>query len=144
MVYIAPPLKAVLEIKLEIENGSSIAESIRIFYKKNPGDFFAKELQVWLSKKEAGQNWSSKTFAKIYRKTLLDLLDRGLKGEPILERLQSLEEDLCLAAKEDLQKHLQKLPFISLIPLMIFEFPAFLLLLIGPLVLNLVSLLQGS
>ena len=40
-------------------------------------------------------------------------------------------------------KHLQKLPFIALIPLLLFEFPALLILLIGPLLLNLLSALQS-
>ncbi len=144
MVSLAPPLKAVLEIRLEIENGLSVTESIRSFSKKNPDNFFAQELGHWLFKRETGQIWSSKFFKTPYRKYFIDILDRGLKGEPILERLQNLEKDLTIAAEEDLEKHLQKLPFLSLIPLMLFEFPAFILLLLGPLILDLLSLLGSS
>ncbi len=144
MVSLAPPLKAVLEIRLTIENGLSVTESLRSFSKKNPDDLFAKELGHWLFKKETGQKWDSHFFKPPYRKHLIDILNRGLAGEPILENLQDLEKDLTIAANEDLEKHLQKLPFITLIPLMLLEFPAFILLLLGPLVLDLFSLLESS
>ena len=144
MVPLAPPLKAVLEIRLGIEQGLSVAESIRFFSKRNLKDLFARELGHWLFKKETGQVWQSKLFKNSYRKYFINLLTRGLKGEPILERLQILEKDLTIAAEEDLERHLQKLPFISLIPLMLFEFPAFILLLLGPLILDLLSLLENS
>ena len=59
-----------------------------------------------------------------------------------MEYLKDLEKEIMEVCKEDLEKHLEKLPYICLIPLMLFQFPAFLLLLIGPLVLNLLHILQ--
>lgn len=141
MVSIAPPLKAALELRLQIENGISVAESIRNFSRKHIDDSFAKELGHWLFLKETGQKQEIKSVEKLYRQSLLDILSRGLEGEPILENLKDLEQDLCIAADEDLEKYLQKLPFISLIPLLLFQFPAFIFLLLGPLVLDLLSIL---
>ena len=144
MVCLAPPLKAVLEIRLQLENGVSVPEAIRIYSQRNSGDTFAKELGLWLFKKETGKNHTGKTFDTLYRKRLVELLSQGLKGEPILEALCDLEKDLIFTTNEDLEQHLQKLPFVALIPLMLFEFPAFFLLLIGPLLLNLLSALQSQ
>lgn len=141
MVPLAPPLKAVLEIRLQMENGISITQSIKNYAQCHPLDEFAKDLSLWLFARETGKKFEKNP--GFYRKTLLKILDRGLKGDPIMEYLKDFENEIIEICKEDLEKHLEKLPYICLIPLMLFQFPAFLLLLIGPLVLNLLSILQN-
>ncbi|MCY4512811.1 MAG: hypothetical protein OXB86_03905 [Bdellovibrionales bacterium] len=143
MVSLAPPLQAVLEIRLYIENGNSVSQAIKTYVQSSAKDSFAKELGLWLFAEETGGAFNIKALKSIYRKHLLDILKRGLKGEPILEILEEYERDLIEICKEDLEKHLQKLPFIALIPLLLFEFPALLLILVGPLLLNLLSALQS-
>lgn len=140
---LAPPLKAVLEIRLQIENGTSIMESIRCFTKKYPEDSFAKNLGLYFFQKEMGKSPSFNFDDKPYRQLLCTILARGLEGEPILEHLKEFEADLCIATHEDLEKHIQKLPFLSLIPLMLFQFPAFILILLGPLLIDLLTALQN-
>ena len=143
MVDLAPPLKAVLEIRLLIENGNSVAQSIKLYAKANSEDLFAKELGVWLFAQSTGRQYENKIFNTFYRKRLLEVLSSGLKGEPILKALCSLEEDLIFISQEFLEEHIQKLPLMALFPLMLFQFPSFFLLLIGPLLLNLLSALQN-
>ena len=143
MVCLAPPLKAVLEIRLQIENGVSVSQAVRVYSQRNIEDSFAKELSFWLFAKETGKSCNKEIFNNSYRKHLLELLNRGINGEPILEALCDFEQDLIFASNEDLEQHLQKLPFITLIPLMLFEFPAFFLLLAGPLIFDLLSALQS-
>ena len=143
MVCLAPPLKAVLEIRLLMENGISVPQAVRTYSQRNLDEPFAKELGLWLFAKETGKNYSGNIFNSFYRKRLLDLLSHGLKGEPILSAIHDLEEDLIFIANEDIEQQLQKLPFINLIPLLLLEFPAFFLLLVGPLILDLLSVLHG-
>lgn len=140
MVPLAPPLKAILEIRLQMENGISIAQSVKNYTQCHASDEFAKDLSLWLFARKTGRKFEKKL--GFYRNTLLEILDRGLKGDPIMEYLKDLEKEIMEVCKEDLEKHLEKLPYICLIPLMLFQFPAFLLLLIGPLVLNLLHILQ--
>ena len=142
MVYLAPPLKALLEIRLQIEHGVSVPQAIRVYVQRYKEDSFSKELAFWLFAKEAGKNYSKEVFNTPYRKHLLELLSRGLRGEPILSALSDFEQNLIFASYEDMEQYLQKLPFLSLIPLMLFAFPAFFLLLAGPLLLDLLSALQ--
>lgn len=143
MVSLAPPLKATLEIRLHIENGFSVTEAVRLFTQRNLEDSFAQALGCWLFAHEKGNPWHSPELCRnAYRKHLMDVLSRGLKGEPVLENLIELEKDLRLVAEQDLDQHLQKLPFLSLIPLMLLELPAFVLLLLGPLVLDLLAVFQ--
>ena len=143
MVCLAPPLKAVLEIRLLIESSFSVPQSIRLYSQKNLEEPLAKELGYWLFAKETGKTYENKVFNTAYRKRLIDILTYGLKGEPILSALCDLEQDLIFVLNEDLEQYIQKLPLVSLIPLMLFEFPAFFLLLVGPLLLNLLSALQN-
>lgn len=144
MVCLAPPLKAVLEIRIKIETGISVCQAVRIYSQKNSSDPFAKELGLWLFSKETGKSYKGSLFNGFYRQRLIEILNCGLKGEPVLESLSDLEQELVLVTQEDMERHLQALPFISLIPLMCFEFPAFFLLLAGPLILDLLSALQST
>ena len=143
MVCLAPPLQAVLEIRLLIENGNSVSQSIRLYSQRNTKDSLAKELGSWLFSQSAGKKYENIIFNTFYRKRLLEILICGLNGTAILPALSDLEDDLIFIANEDLEQHIQKLPLISLIPLMLFEFPAFFLLLTGPLLLNLLQALQN-
>ena len=143
MVCLAPPLKAVLEIRLQMENGVSVPQAVRVYSQRNLEEPFAKKLGLWLFAKETGKSYDEKAFDTFYRRRLVDLLNYGLRGESILEALCDLEKDLIFITNENLEQHLQKLPLVSLIPLMLFEFPAFFLLLVGPLLLNLLSALQN-
>ena len=143
MVSLAPPLQAALEIRLHIENGGSVSRAVKSYAQSRPEDSFAKELGLWLFAEETGAVFNMQTLKSPFRKYLIEILKRGLRGEPILEALGEYERDLVEICKEDLEKHLQKLPFISLIPLLLFEFPALLIILIGPLLLNLLSALQN-
>lgn len=140
MVPLAPPLKAVLEIRLQMENGISILQSVKNYTSRETLDEFAKELSLWLFARKTGQRFEKPL--KFYRKTLIEILDRGLTGDPIMEYLKDFEIELVEICKEDLEKHLEKLPYVCLAPLMLFQLPSFLLLLIGPLVRNLLTVLQ--
>lgn len=144
MVYLAPPLKAVLEIRFYLEQGISVPQSVRLYVQKNLDDSFAKELSYWLFAKEQGKDYKETLFNTFYRKHLLEILNRGLKGEPILTALNDFEQDLIFASNEDLEQYLQKLPFITLIPLMLFAFPAFFIMLTGPMLLDLLNSLQNE
>ena len=141
MVSIAPPLQAVLHLRLHLESGLSVSQSIKTYVKRFPEEDFAKNLGQWLFFEETDRDYSLDSFS-CYRKNLIEILKRGLRGEPILEILLEFEKEAVDICKNDLEKHLQKLPFISLFPLMVFQFPAFLLLFIGPLVLELISSLS--
>ena len=143
MVCLAPPLQAVLEIRLLIENGNSVSQAIRLYSQRNNEDNLAKELGSWLFSQSAGKKYENIIFNTFYRKRLLEILSCGLSGTAILPALSDLEGDLIFIANEDLEQHIQKLPLISLIPLMLFELPAFFLLLTGPLLLNLLQTLQN-
>ena len=140
MDYLAPPLNAVLQIELKIKNNSSVRSAIQYYIKNFPDCVFARQMSLWLLCIETGKPFTDSTLnRKSWRKALLDIIHRGLKGEPILHLLQEFEGELKEVALQDLEQQVQKLPFLSLIPLFLFQVPAFFLLLLAPLILELQS-----
>ena len=138
MDYLAPPLNAVLYIQLQLKNGISARSAIQSYTQSFPECPFARQVGIWLMCQESGHTYSDSSLAdKNYRKILLDLFASGLKGESILPFLQELEHELKQLCQQILEEQSQKLPFITLIPLFLFQVPAFFLLLLGPLLLEL-------
>ena len=138
MDALAPPLKALLHIKLKIRAGKSVRESIKEYVQESMDCPFAKNLGLWLFYKESEQPQHIE-ITQTYRKLLVEVLNRGLEGDQILKPLESLEEEMVTASMNDLDKQLQKLPFIVLTPLLLLQLPAFLILIFAPLVFQLLS-----
>ena len=145
MDYLAPPLNAVLYIQLKLKSGLSTRSAIQSYIQNFPNCSFAKQMGIWLLCQETGQTYCDNSLSnKNYRRILLDLLTNGLKGEPILPFLHELERELSQISEQTLEEQSQKLPFITLIPLFLFQVPAFFLLLLGPILLELQKSLSIS
>lgn len=140
MEYLAPPLKMLLHVQLKIKSGISVQSAIQSYVQDNLDCPLAKQTEFWLFCHQTGKTFNTKELSKkIYRRALIDIFERGLKGEPILSILQEFQEELKDISKQNLDQQIQKLPFLTLIPLFVFQVPAFLLLLLGPILLNLSS-----
>lgn len=134
MANIAPPLALVFEAKRAIEKGTSVRQGILIYTKKNQ-DEFSKQVVQWIAALEQGQN-PSKVYDQLkslHRKFVLRVLERGLRGESIYVQLQGLEDEILAASQNEQARYLAKLPYYLMAPLLLLMFPAFLLLLFGPL-----------
>ncbi len=138
MDYLAPPLNAVLQIQLKIKSGLSMQSAIQSYLQDFPNCYFTKQISMWLFCRQTGKHFNDKILkGKMYRKTLLDIFDRGLRGEPVLQILQDFQNELKEISRQELDKQIQRLPFLTFIPLFLFQIPAFLLLLLAPLLLEL-------
>lgn len=134
METIAPPLYVVLHLQLEMANGYSFRESLRRLLSFNDHDDFVALLREWSVRKSHNQSTQmlARRLSSPYRRALLDLFERGWIGEPILEPLQSLEAEIRTACESELDQFISTLPFRAMIPLLLLQFPAYLLLLLGP------------
>ena len=143
MDSLAPPLRALLNIKLKIQSGTSTRESIREYVKEALDCGFAQDLSLWLFQMESeSDEMTQKLFTHPFRKMLVEVLKQGLEGDQILKSLEILETEMIEASHRDLDNQLQKLPFIVMIPLLFLQLPAFLLLIFGPLLSKLLSQLH--
>lgn len=134
MEDLAPPLAVVLQILLGMENGHSFRESLRQLLAQSTADDFHQELQEWYVRKSHNQTTTDLIRGRksAYRRALLDLFERGWNGEPILEPLQSLKSEIQSAANAELDHFIATLPFRVMLPVLLLQFPAYLVLLLGP------------
>ncbi len=156
MEGLAPPLEALICLRYEIEKGNSVKSALknylatksfvraqsrfRLLHWRAKEPSLHIKLSQLLRAYEAGENFP--IFAvekKPHRMALMNVLSRGLKGEPIHTYLLQLEEELREACEEDLETHIATLPVKMLFPLLLLQFPAFLLLLLGPLMMQILN-----
>lgn len=145
MEGLAPPLELLICVKRAVETGQSVKQGIVIYLKKGRGEFPAV-VAHWLALLQQGKETREcmQSIKSLHRRTLLQILERGLAGESIYNVLARLEEELLEACHDEINTKLAQLPLIILVPLLLFQFPAFLLLLFGPLVQNFFHSLGGG
>ncbi len=137
MENIAPPLALLLCVKRAIEKGQPVKSGLFQYIRRYEGEF--PELIVkWLGLLQQGQDANALLMSQpsLHRRVLLQLMQRGLQGEAVFVALSQLEVEIIEACHDELGTKLARLPFIMLIPLLLFQFPAFLMLLFGPLLQN--------
>lgn len=139
---IPPVLRAVREIRWMIATGHSMSEALGQYLEAVHDPLSLDLRESWTLKSQAGALGVSK-FGSPYQTALWELIVRGTRGEPVLEALTALEEEVELAASEEIERHLAMLPFRALIPLLGLQFPAHLVLLLGPLLRQMHSGLGG-
>lgn len=141
MEGLAPFLQFVLEFEWGLRCGCSVAQSWQQALSCIEDRKLWHEMNLWW------QHWQQNQvtipqFSSRHRRTLFDLASKGLSGSPIYERLQSFRSDLLESCWSELEDFLQALPFRSGLILMLFQFPAMLILLLGPMLLTMLEALK--
>jgi hypothetical protein len=139
-----PVLFAVRDVHWRISSGKSMREALR-FYFETSSSRFSHQLREWWALKNQGraQDVRSLSFQSYYQKTFVHLIERGCDGQPTLEPLRALEDEIEKAAAAELEHFISVLPFKVLIPMLVFQFPAYLMLLLGPVLRDLSQQLGG-
>ena len=143
MENVAPPLVLISYIKKVIESGKSPREGI-ILYLSEENDEFSENVRKWFVDREQGKNSLQISNLKIssHRRSLLQLLQRGLDKESIYQQLLLLENETMEACYQEINEKMTKLPYLMMVPVLFFQFPALILLILGPLIQNFVESLQ--
>lgn len=142
MEDLAPPiLTAIREVKWHLGSGKSMKEAFSC-YLEDTHDAFSRELRRrWILKQ---QGTASPPLRLPLQHTFWELVERGCAGQPSLEALNALEVETEKAAQAELDAHIGALPFKVLLPLLFFQFPAYLMLLLGPIVRELNDRMTGA
>ncbi|MEK6554840.1 MAG: hypothetical protein AABZ31_06355, partial [Bdellovibrionota bacterium] len=127
------------ELELRIEMGQSVRSSLIYLLGRTQTEFsfLVQELLLAADQLRSPQNVFAKA-ASCYQRSLLQLIWRGLQGEPILSGLRMLKIEMDTASRVELELYMSRLPLLALIPLLLFLLPSFMLLLFGP-ILSLLS-----
>lgn len=130
-------LKLCLQMRVSIEGGEALRIAL-IKFSDQKSSFLHLKLKQWLNHFDStgGENCAETLFSNHHIQIFLEIVSQGLMGHSIYERVKSMEEEIIETCKEEFQRELDKLPYVLMIPLLIFMFPAYLLLLLGP-ILNL-------
>lgn len=140
-----PPLELLITVKRSLERGHSVKNGLSEFIKESSSPWVL-EVSQWMSLLQQGLSADTVLRQQIsnHRRILLKTLERGLKGESIYQTLNNLEEEIVLACEVSLAQSLGRLPFLLLMPLLLLQMPAFLLLLLGPLLSEFLTALSLS
>ena len=141
MEGLAPPLKCSIEVQAAIRNGESVrAGVLRYVQAAHARDDFAVALRSFLVAVDRGHCWRSCLEGQSpQRRALVEIVACGLAGQAVASQLDALRTEIERACDAEIREHLEMLPIKMLAPLLLFQFPAFLLLMFGPLLRHLLQ-----
>lgn len=129
-----PTLVLVSHLRYCIERGQSVREALKNLplladYK------FEQQIIQWLALRDSGVNPQEilDSVKSHYRQAVLRVLDSGLAGGSVYQALTLIEIEVKEAVAQEVDKFVALLPLKMLVPLLLLQFPAFLILLFGPL-----------
>lgn len=135
MENLAPPLEMLLSVRWSLEKGDSVRVAVLSYIEEISDPRWKDDVLLWWSlchvRGETGPFHQRQQ--SLYRRTVLQTLEQGLAGASIYQQICQLEEETCQACEDEIEKHSALLSIRALIPLLFFQFPAFFILLLGPL-----------
>lgn len=135
------PLVWAMKTRWMLERGHSLRFSLQQLLLHHNDDF-ALDIRTLLMPGSGSvdvETHSPSLQRSAHRRALLLVFAKGLQGLPILDKLSDLEQELSEAALLSLEKHVLDLPYKVLIPIMLFQLPAFLILLFAPIFFHFVA-----
>jgi hypothetical protein len=138
MENLTPSLACLYYIKRCLAQGISLHEALRA-YSFEAKDEFASKLGLWLNYFESNglSALPDLGLTSDYQKSLLICFEAGLQGQPLQEQLVQLTDEVELASSLEVDEFLSRLPFKAMLPVFLFQLPAFLLLIFGPVFIHL-------
>ncbi len=139
MEHLAPPYQFALDLLYEIESGGTARSAVKK-YTAQFNNEFCLMLKHWLRLQEFGELVVSEpTFKTSYQKAIWDLLMLSRQGVSLYLPVKELEVELRFVCEEELEQHLATLPYKLMIPLLFLQFPALMVILLGPLLAQLLT-----
>lgn len=132
--------RVVSQVKYRVLSGQSVRNAV-VESTKGLQSSFEKDLYRWTQ--NSTTSFKATTPLTPAQQAFLNLLTEGFYGKPIYEPLSQLEIEIHEALLDEIQEHVHKLPFLSLIPMLFFIGPALFLILVGPILFTLIKELQA-
>ncbi|OQW51866.1 MAG: hypothetical protein A4S09_09360 [Proteobacteria bacterium SG_bin7] len=140
MAHMNPLLKSIIELRHRLEAGESLRSSFPNCLCTDDTQWNSL-LKRWFMALEHGTPTDKivKGVNSPYRRIFLELLSAGFSGAPIYQNLLEIEIEVISACEIELEQKLRKLPFHSMLPVLFLMFPAFLIILLGPVLIHLLK-----
>lgn len=135
MESVAPTLKLVIQTKFDLKQGLALYDSLQLQSQENTE--VGTDLKQYLYKFDQDLDiYTYPSHFSVYRKTLFNLFSEGLRGCAISEKLQELEQIITQECRRHLEESCVILPYKGLLPLMLLMFPALVILILGPILME--------
>lgn len=133
MEALAPPVELLMEVRFGTEKGQALRKTLQSYSQGPDQSPWKQTIRLWLNLLEMGRpSAEALKELSLARRQVLELMELGLKGEPIFPQVCALEEELFETMKMEIEEYVATLPLKTLLPLLFCQFPAFLILLLGP------------
>ncbi len=152
MVDLNPVLSCLRTVEEFVTRGESVRDGLKFWLVADPAppsreaqDFRAEVLEFLRSfetddvESPSGQFLRPKT---VYRENLFQIFQTAFQGQAVLQSLKELRTEFESQLELDMKSHVDSLPLKMLIPLLLCMFPAFLILLLGPITRNFLEALK--
>lgn len=141
METLAPALHLLIFIRFSMESGDSLRKALQDYESMDCHPEWTTFIKKWMQARQSGQDISTliRTLKTPSQRVLVQLINQGLAGEPIHQNLIQLEEELLQQSNDEIETFISTLPIKALIPLLLLQFPAYLILMLAPLIISLIS-----
>lgn len=126
-------IKILRELLFALESGDSLSVAVPRALAAGDGDTPVLLTEYWVQLRQNPKARPQGLTDNAYHQIACELLARAVAGQPVVTSLKHLLSEAESVARADLERHVSLLPFKALAPLLLFQFPAFLVLLMGPL-----------
>jgi hypothetical protein len=133
---LAPSLILLWDVKRALECGHSAGKGVKCFLARAndeaSDDVFHFQTRTWWNSLSNPNIQFERQRIAPHRRMLLELIEAGLRGQPISAALKNIEAELILSCEDEIAAHVARLPLILLFPLLGLVFPSMLMLFILP------------
>lgn len=142
MVGLSPCQALIHEVLLHMDSGQSLSFALRSSMSKLPAEIGVQVSRLLiLHQTNAESVYHPQEMAPL-RAVLFEILWSGLNGASVVQKLEELLPEAERLAHMDLQNFVSRTPIYSMLIVLLFFFPAFLILTLGPLVFEMLEVLK--
>lgn len=136
----------ILKLKKCLQKGDSVLKSVqKILQQPMEQSIYCQLMIVIRAYQDASCiDWAQFKNCSTQRRALFLIIQAGLQGKPIFDQLCRLEEETLYQIEIETEEFLATLPIHSMLPLTFLIFPAFMLLLLGPLIHDFFNMLGAN
>lgn len=142
MAQLDPNIQLLSHIRLSLFRGESLKACLREFCREKGGNIANDIASLLVSYQQNKKMYDFVHTTTVERGLMLDLIWRGLHGDSIIMQVAELENELEKKAHIKIDQFIKLLPIKVLLVVMLFHFPALLILGFLPIINQLLGVLQ--
>ncbi len=132
MAHIVPSISFLKIFMGHLQSGKSVGLALDETVKEEQSEFSLQVLH-WRARNQGSATPILFKACTHFQQAFFEIVGAGLEGAPVFELLVELEIEMLEEFDRQWKNYLEKLPMILSLPLLLFFFPAYVILMFGPL-----------